>query len=195
MAVIPLPAFARFDDVEWIPRFKSQVNTSAWSGNRKVMGLPGGESFAVRASPRPAMTESAERLWRSFIVRLRGVENKFQMPFACNQFPGGTADPVVSSATAGNGFASLSGIPAGGMKAGMGMTFNLTGGTKQLVIVTLDTSAGAATVYFEPSLRKNATAVVANNPYAEVAMTKDNTGWSLAQGRFMVGFDAEEVWA
>jgi len=198
MAVIPLPTIAKFDGLQWTPRFRNQVNKSGWSGNRKVMGLPGGESFAVSASPRPAFTMASERLWRAFIMRLRGAENHFYLPFACNQFVAGTTNPAVSVGTpavAGNSFATLTGIPAGGLKAGMGLTFSLSDGTKQLVVVLLDAAAGTQVVTFEPSLRKVATGnVEALNPYAEVAMTKDNTGWSVNDGRFMVAFDAEEAW-
>ena len=196
MALITLPAIAKFDDVQWTPRFRNQVNRSPWTGNRKVMGLPGGEHFSVSCSPREAATESAERLWRAFVVRLRGSENMFAMPFACDQFPEATDNPQVSSAVAGNGFATLTGIPAGGLKAGMGLTFGLSDLSRQLVIVTEDTGSGTQVVRFEPTLRKNATGEVeAKNPYATVALTKDNTGWSRSQGRFVVAFDAEEAFA
>jgi len=194
MAVIPLPTIAKFDNMDWRPMFRNQVNKSAWSGNRKVMGLPGGESFAVSCGARPVTTMADERLWRAFLMKLRGAENHFNIVAACNQFTAATTNPSVSSAIAGNSFATLANIPTGGMKAGMFMTFSLTGGGKQLVCVTADTAAGTQVVSFEPSLRKNGTgSVEVKNPYCEVAMTRDDSGWNVQQGTFTISFEAEEA--
>lgn len=192
--IVTLPNIASWPDLNWTPRFRNQVNTSAWGGNRKVMGLPGGESFAVSAAPKAAYTMRDERAWIAFLMRLRGTENHFYLPFAKCQFAAGTVNPQVSSAVAGNSFATLTGIPAGGLKAGMGLTFT-GGGYKQLVVVTADTAAGTQAVAFEPSLRfTSAGAVEAVNPYAEVALVKDGSGWSRKAGAFVIAFDAEEAW-
>lgn len=192
--IVPLPDIAKWPDLKWTPRFRNQVNTSAWGGNRKVMGLPGGESFAVSAAPKTAYTMRDERKWVAFLMKLRGTENHFYLPFATCQFPAGTVNPQVSSALAGNSFATLTGIPTGGLKEGMGLTFS-GGGYKQLVVVTADVAAGTHPVAFEPSLRFNgAGAVEAVNPYAEVALIKDGSGWDKRQGQFTIAFDAEEAW-
>lgn len=192
--IVPLPDIAQWPTLKWLPRFRNQVNRSAWGGNRKVMGLPGGEHFAVSASPRPAYTMADERKWIAFVMSLRGTENHFYLPFATCQFPNGTANPTVSSAVAGNSFATLNGIPAGGLKAGMALTFT-GGGYKQLVVVTADAAAGTSVVAFEPSLRfDGAGSVEAINPYAEVALVKDESGWDKNEGQFAIAFDAEEAW-
>jgi hypothetical protein len=193
--IVPLPDIASWPRLQWTPQFRNQANKSAWSGNRKVMGLPGGESFAVSAAPKPAYTAADERKWIGFVMALRGTENHFYLPFAKCQFAVGTPNPAVQSAVAGNSFATLTGIPAGGLKLGMGLTFSLTTGYKQLVVVTADVAAGTQAVPFEPSLRSNAAgAVEAINPYAEVALTSDKSGWTVDQGGFTIGFDAEEAW-
>lgn len=197
MAVKILPLIAHIDSVQHMPRFRNQVNRSAWSGTRKVMALPGGESFAFSVGCRPVYSESAARAWRAFILSLRGVENHFNLPlvFKGSQFPLATANPTVASAVAGNSFATLNGIPTGGLKAGMWLTFTLADATKQAVVVLGDTAAGNQTVAFEPSLRRNASgAVEAKVPFAEVAMVSDNTGWNDQNGELSVAFDCEEAW-
>lgn len=195
MALIALPSFAKFPRIQWTPKFRNQVNRSAWSGKRKVMGMPGGELFGVSCEPRVAFTETEERAWRSFVTKLRGQENTFQLQAACSQFVAGAANPtVLSGGAAGASTATLSGIPTGGLKEGMFLTFNLTGGLKQLVVVSADTLAGSQLVTFQPALRKAATGTVeAKNPYAEVALLKDDSGWSRSEGGFTVGFEAEEA--
>lgn len=192
--IVPLPDIAKWPTLQWLPQFRNQVNRSVWGGNRKVMGLPGGEHFTVSAAPRAAYTMADERKWIAFLMKLRGTENHFYLPFATCQFPAGTANPAVSSAIAGNSFATLTGIPAGGLLAGMGLTFT-GGGYKQLVVVTADVAAGTHVVPFEPSLRYNAAgAVEAVNPYAEVALVRDGSGWDKREGAFTIAFDAEEAW-
>ena len=194
MAIITLPSIAKFDDMQFVPQFRNQVNRSAWTGARKVMGLPGGECFKVSCAPRPSYTHSADRLWRAFIMALRGTENRFRVPCCNNQFPASATNPNVATAVAGASTATLTGIPTGGIKAGMYGTFALSNGDRQLVVFLADAAAGSQTVVFEPALRRNAIgAVEVKNPYAEVAMVKDNTGWSIADGKFMVAFEAEEA--
>jgi hypothetical protein len=194
MAVIALPSIAKFDDLELIPQFRNQVNRSAWTGSRKVMGLPGGECFRVSCAPRASYTHSADRLWRAFIMALRGTENRFNLPVCANQFSAASTNPsITGSPAAGATSANVSGGVAANLKAGMYATVTLTNGEVQLVVLTADVSAGVMS--FQPALRRAASnaAVEVKNPYIQVAMVKDNTGWRLSDGKFYVAFDAEEA--
>jgi hypothetical protein len=155
------------------------------------MGLPGAELFAVSVAARPVYTEAEARAWRSVIMGLRGRENTIRIP-CCNGLQIATANPTVGSAVQGDGFATLNGIGAGGLKDGMWATFGLVSGKSQLVVIRGDYAAGSRVIEFEPALRGDATTVEVRSPYAEIAMTSDNSGWDDDGGGFVVAFDGEE---
>jgi hypothetical protein len=158
------------------------------------MALPGGEYFNVSATTRDAYTEAEARQWRAFIMNLHGRENSFLLPAIDNGPQTPDLNPAVQSAVQGNAFATLNGIGAAGLKAGMFATFTLTNGKRQLVVLGADAAAGTQVVPFQPALRGNAAgAVEVRFPVVQVSLLTDNSGWNDSDGAFSIAFDAEEV--
>ncbi|MES2289290.1 MAG: hypothetical protein V4530_06080 [Pseudomonadota bacterium] len=58
----------------------AQVNRSAFTSRRKVVGLPGAEIWTAKATVESLATELDEREWRAFMMKMRGVENVCDVP-------------------------------------------------------------------------------------------------------------------
>lgn len=159
----------------------AQVNRSAWTGKRKVMGLPGGELWYASAAVADLGTELAERPWRAFLRSLRGQQNWFRLRIACQRHVGPM--PVVD-AGAGDGYT----MPLKGMspsttilRAGEYMTVPLPEGNGRLIQLEDDLitdASGEATAVFTPALNQvpveDAVCETAN-PYLPVAQANSRT--------------------
>lgn len=79
MTILTLPD-SRFRSVEPFLDRPAQVNRSAYTGARQVVGLPGGARWRFAAEHVPIIGEAAFRPWRAALAKLKGVENTFRMP-------------------------------------------------------------------------------------------------------------------
>lgn len=104
---------------------------------------------------------------------------------------------ISSGATAAAGAAGASTMTVNSppaLGAGRMATVPLSGGGKQLVVLT--SAIAGPTMAFEPSLRAAAAAgetVETSLPYCEMALVDSTAGWSVSPGQlYGVGFTAEE---
>lgn len=177
----------------------AQVNRSAWTGRRKVIGLPGAETWTGAVTIDTISTENEERPWRAFLAALRGPDNWFKWMLPCATHLG--AKPNVASG-AGNGYT----LPLTGMqpsttilRAGQYMTVPLPSGHKRAVCLTADLVAngsGAGTASFAPALGETPAAgatVETLAPYIPMAPTQTTLGFDMADGLSGTSFEVEEA--
>jgi hypothetical protein len=88
----------------------AQVNRSVWTGRRKVVGMPGTETWRGKATIDSVATEDEERAWRAFLFGLRGPVNWFRWALPCQSHIG--PKPTVDSG-ASDGYS----LPLTGMQA------------------------------------------------------------------------------
>jgi hypothetical protein len=198
MAIITVPD----DEAITIDRFDfdapAQVNRSGWTKRRKVLDLPGGQSWYFQFHVEGPATEEEERPWRAFLMRLKGPANSFRLRVACEQH---TFNNPVVGADPGNGNTlPLQGfLPGTALVAGQFLTVPLPSGHERLVMLTADLTAngsGQATATFIPSLDETPTAgaaVETINPWSLVALTDARNGWALSDGVSEFQFAAEEA--
>lgn len=201
MAVIAMPSPANWTRRQWIPPAKNQVNRSGWTGKRTVVRMPGAALWRVSASLMPISTAMAAEPWEAWLAALEGSANHFYMPIGCNQTA--AANPTVGTGgtAQGNDTAPVTGMPASAtyLRAGQKMTFYLPSGARQLVILTaplVANGSGNGTATFRGAVREALTAggaIEARNPFCEMAMTNDDSGWDEDEGVFGLSFDAEEA--
>lgn len=201
MALVQIPANARFTRRAWIPPARNQVNRSAWTGARKVLRLPGAAPWRVSANVMPMAREAETWPWKAFLAVLEGEANTFLMPFACSQTA--AANPVVGAGggTMGAETCPISGMPPNAlyMQGGRALTFLLPTGKRQLVLLTQNLvadGAGNGVAHFRAALRAApaaGAAIEARNPVCEMAMTDSNIGWDEDEGVYKIAFDAEEA--
>ena len=176
----------------------AQVNRSAWTGARKVVGLPGGGLWSGVVEITDIATEEDERPWRGFLAKLKGVQNWFKVYLPCQSHIGPA--PTVA-AGAGNGYM----LPMAGMSpstvilfAGQHMTVPLPSGHKRAVRLTADLitdASGNATAEFAPSLNETPTlgaTVETANPYVPVTSTRTRNSMDYDNGVSGVTLEIEE---
>lgn len=195
MAEIDVPDQSLFVDKEWTLDVPAQRNRSGWTGRSKVVGLPGAETWKVKARLRSRATDRQRRPWRAFFAAVRGIQNSFRVRMACQSHIGPA--PQVDSG-AGDGYS----LPLKGMtpsttilEAGQFMTVPLPSGYWRPVVLSADLAtdaAGKAVAQFEPALGEvpalDAVLETAE-PFCLVSLTTPTTGW--AGGSF--AFEAEEA--
>ena len=177
----------------------AQVNRSVWTGRRKVVGMPGTETWRGKATIDSIATEDEERGWRAFLFGLKGPVNWFRWPLPCQSHIG--PKPTVD-AGASDGYA----LPLTGMqpntrilKAGQFMTVPLPSGHARAVCLTADLRAdgtGAATAAFTPELTETPTlgaTVETTDPYVPMSPVAAEQGFALSQGVSGASFDVEEA--
>lgn len=177
----------------------SQVNRSAWTGKRKVIGMPGIELWAGRATIDMLATEADEREWRAFLFALRGPANYFKWVLPCNTHAGNK--PVVGGSP-GNGYTlPLSGLAVSQtiLVAGQFITVPLPSGYDRTVCLTADLvsdGSGLATATFEPALGETPTVgvtVETKDPFIRMSPVSSSQGFTLSDGVSGVSFDVEEA--
>lgn len=198
MAEITMPP-GDLEDVEIELDQNFQVNRSAWTGRRRVSGMPGAQKWYARATVPYIATEDDERPWRAFLLSLRGPVHWFRFPVACSQRTG--TNPQVRSGSTPFTTIPLDGLPnsATVLKAGQFMTVPLPSGRHRLVMLTADlvtNSSGEGTATFVPELMEapaeNAT-VETINPFLMAALMDSRQGWSLRSGVSTFSLDVEEA--
>lgn len=187
MAEIPMPA-GDLEDVEIELDQNFQVNRSAWTGRRRVSGLPGAQKWYASATVPDIATEEQERPWRLFKLKMRGPVNRARLKVACSQQVG--KNPLVSAGA--NPFSTLPlqglRINATILQAGQYMTVPLPSGHHRIVMLMedLETDAtGKAVAEFSPELGEVPTAgtvVEITDPYMHVAFVDSRQGWKVGNG-------------
>jgi len=176
----------------------SQLNRSAWTGTRKVVGLPGAEVWRGSASIDVITTEFEERQWRAFLFGLRGPINWFRWVLPCNKHPG--ARPIVAPG------ATAYSLPMTGMEpntlilsAGQFMTIPLSSGNVRAVVLMADLFAdvaGGATAVFEPAMTvaPPPNAIVETlDPFIPMSLVDPEQGFSRSNGVSSASFEVEET--
>lgn len=198
MALITLP---NIDDIELrgiTPDVPDQLNRSIWSRKGKVVGLPGAEVWRASVSVGPFATEIEERPWRAFLHGLRGRQNHFHLPVACQRHYG--PKPLVNSASAAGYLLPLDGMAVSTriLEAGQYLTVPLPSGHKRLVMLMADlitNGSGEATAQLNLALGE----IPANNaevetayPFVPVICTDGNPELSYDQGVSSASLSLEE---
>lgn len=195
MAIIPLPAGAEFDRIDWRPLEAVQVNRSQWNHRRRVLDLDNG--YLAASVEIEVTTENEDRAWRAFHALLRGPANTFRLPATpCQQTViTGTAIQAAAAATAGatslstKNWANASVL----LKAGQYVTVN-----DQLLLLTADVPASGTnrTITFEPPLRADValdTTILTEHPTGLVALPPDAPPPRTVNGVMNWAFDVEEA--
>lgn len=187
MAEIPMPA-GDLEDVEIELDQNFQVNRSAWTGRRRVSGMPGVQKWYASATVPGIATEEDERPWRVFKIAMRGPVNWARLKVACSQRTG--ANPTVRAGA--NPFTTLplQGLPANAtvLKAGQYITVPLPSGRHRLAMLMADlltNGSGQGTATFLPELTETpaiGTTVETIDPYMAVAFVDARQGWKLSDG-------------
>lgn len=199
MALISLPDA---DDIELKsirPDVPDQLNRSIWSRRGKVVGLPGAEAWRLSALVGPFTTEIEERPWRAFLHGLRGRQNHFHMPVACQRHYG--PKPLVKAASAAGYTLPLDGMAASTriLSAGQYLTVPLPSGHKRLVMLMADlitNSSGEATAQLNLALGEipaDNAEVETGEPYVPVICTDGNPELSYDQGVSSAALTLEET--
>lgn len=198
MAEITMPA-GDLEDVEIELDQNFQVNRSAWTGRRRVSGMPGVQKWYASAVVPHIATEDEERPWRLFLLSLRGPIHWFRFPVACSQRTG--SNPTVRSGAGPLTTIPLQGLPASTvvLKGGQFMTVPLPSGRHRLVMLTADlatNSSGQGTATFVPELTETPTAgatVETINPFLMAALMESRQGWRLNNGVSVFQLNVEEA--
>lgn len=191
MAVKTLPSGFKFRAIEWRLQQPAQVNRSGYTGARQVVGLPGGARWSASVEFAPFQNDAAVRAWRGFLAGLEGQVHTFYMPAVLADQHAG-ANPT---ATVASGASSATLSSSIGLQAGQYLTFTLSSGKRQMVVLTADMVGALAT--FRPPLREAATGTVETlRPYAQVALTEDTVAWSPQPGGIYAlgGIEVEEAY-
>lgn len=149
MAIISLPAGARFRNADWRLTIPQQVNRSAWTGKRQLVGLPGGARWRVTAEVVPIIRERNIEPWRAFFAKLNGSENMFRMP--------ATEGPQIVPVTVAKVAPVNSGLTP---TSGMTLNTNKTVASKASGVAAWDSSVHSPTPIAAPcmlSFRPNVT--------------------------------------
>jgi len=178
----------------------SQVNRSRWTGRRKVVGLPGAETWRGTVQIGPLVTEAEERVWRKFLLGLRGQQNVFHWPLPRNPHIG--AKPVVASGAVPGYTLPLQGMQPNAriVRAGQYMTIPLPSGHYRTVCLMDDlvsNASGQATATFEPAITELpalAAVVETVNPFIPMSVASDEPlGFVHDDAIGIVSFEVEEA--
>lgn len=199
MALISMPSSPSPLSVKWSLRQPTQVNRSEWTGRRKVTVLAGAPRWTAEVTlPRIVRREKA-RPWLAFLAACQGQANSFRLPIGGRpQIPG--APKVLVNGGGQTGYTLITdgwgtdGWATEGLPAGSFVAVN-----DQLLQLTADAVpvSGAVTLAFKPYLLAppldNAVVEVAE-PYAVMAMSQDDNGWTQGMIElFDIAFACEEA--
>lgn len=162
------------------PDVPDQLNRSIWSRKGKVIGMPGAEVWRLSAVIGPLATEVEERPWRAFLHGLRGHQNHFHYPVACQRHVGPM--PLVNAASEAGYSLPLDGMQPSTrvLSAGQYLTVPLPSGHKRLVMLMADlvtNGSGQATAQLNLALGEipsNNAQIETASPYIPVISTDGN---------------------
>lgn len=180
MALLELPDTEALTLASITPDVPDQLNRSIWSRKGKVVGLPGAEVWRLAATVGPIATEMEERPWRAFLHGLKGRQNHFHYPVACQRHVGPM--PLVNAASSAGYSLPLDGMQSSTriLSAGQYLTVPLPSGHFRLVMLMADlitNSSGEATASLNIALGEipaDNAAVETAYPYVPVICTDGN---------------------
>lgn len=175
------------------------MNRSAWTGTRKVVGLPGAEVWRGKATIGAISTEAAERPWRAFLFGLDGPVNWFRWLLPCNKHIG--PKPVVDVYPSDGYELPLAGGQPNAriLLAGQFMTVPLPSGHSRTVCLTADLrfdGDGFATAQFKPALGEvpdEGATVETTDPFIPMSLVDSEQGFAAVQAVSGASFDVEET--
>jgi hypothetical protein len=181
------------------PSAPAQVNQSAWTGGRKVIGQPGAETWRGQATIDMIATEEEERAWRVFLFALDGPVNWFRWMLPCNSHIG--PKPTVAAGATDGYTLPLQGIQANAriLRAGQYMTVPLPSGHNRAVCLLADLVAdgsGNATATFRPALGEvpdEDDVVETADPFIPMSAVDDVLGLDSSDGVAGLTFDVVEA--
>jgi len=194
---IPLP----ITTVKWRLNEQVQVNRSAWTSRRKVIGLPGAARWTANVEMVPIRGEGQVRRWRGWIASLRGAVNTFPLR-ATEAQQTSSANPLCGVGGTAGIQMPLTGLPVSAtvLAAGQFLTVPLPSGHHRLVCLTADLvsdGVGHGVASFAPELGEipvSGTTVEMQRPYALMALTGDPAGWDVSPGQlYSIALDCEEA--
>lgn len=176
-----------------------QLNRSPWTSRSQVVGLPGAEMWFIRAALEPIVTELEERPWRAFAYGLRGRQNTFHFPVACQRHIGGK--PVVDTGATDGYTLPLKSMAVSTriLSAGQYLTVPLPSGHHRLVALTADLitdGAGKATAQLNFELGEvpdEDDVVESANPFVPVRNASSRGSFSYDNAVSGRAFDLEEA--
>ena len=182
MALVTVPNASGLILLGLTPIVPQQVNRSEWTSRTQVVGMPGAETWAIRAALAPMASEADERPWRAFLFSLRGRQNHFHYPLACQQHVGGK--PLVNAASSSGYSLPLDGMTPSVtiLPAGSFLTVPLPSGHRRTVMLEADlvtNGAGQATAQFNFALGEvpaDNAEVESLNPYIPVRSADGGIG-------------------
>ena len=188
MSAVTWPGFA-LAQVDWTLDRPAQVNASNLTPIREADTDPWFGKWSAKVTLATVESEAAFAPFRSFLLRLNGPANTFNLPAVVEPQNGNSGVTLSSSAAAGDNTISLSGVSTP-LKDGQLVTVN-----GQLLQLTADQTGTSIT--FEPDLRAAAssgTAVETANPYATVSLSDQSISWAVSPPqRFDCDFAVEEA--
>ena len=191
MAVITFPSVARITKRQWLLNVPQQINRSGFTGRRRVVGLPGSETWHLSAAVEPLTTERQARAWRAFLSALRGAESSFRMQ-ALPTKQIGFANPLVTAPVIGNRAVAVN--STAGIEIGMMATVHQNDGFERMVVVV---GIAAPQIHFEPYLIFDpliGAPMEFQYPWAVMSLTGgDQGGWDDTNGITAISFTAEEA--
>lgn len=187
MTLITAPTF-RIASIEWGLDRPAQVNRSAWTGRRTVVGNPWHAKWRARVELTRLQGDAEFRSIRAFFARCKGQINTFRLPATVEAQNANTGVTLSAAAAAGATELTITGAGTA-MEEGQMVTLN-----DQLLIIT---EVVGGTLTFEPTLRiaaASGTTVETANPTCLVALSQPEIAWSIAPYRMhSLSFDVEEA--
>jgi hypothetical protein len=178
MAIITMPASVRIQRIDWRLDRPAQVNRSAYTGARQVVGQPGQARWSASVALSPIIGETNVLAWRAFLAKLKGQINTFRLIAVEGSQTGST--PLSGGASAGAvTLTSYGWLPASSgtvlLAAGRMLTIS-----DQLVVLTADASVSTAPTAVTNSAN---TTVAAAEDTGEYRITKTggvNGNWDAS---------------
>lgn len=196
MALVTMPATPVPRKIDWTVDQPAQSNRGEFTGRRRVTLLPAAPRFYASVDLGVIQGEAAIAPWRAFVIDLDGIANRFHL--VAVEGDQMTNPLTVSVRGAGQGGFTLA-------TQGWGVGTQLRRGqfvtvADQLLCLMSDVvadGAGRATLSFKPYLRlapPDGAAVEVRRPYAVMAMSDPQNGWSADIGKtYPVSFKCEEA--
>lgn len=195
MSLIPVPAAFKAGRIVWRLIRPTQINRSAYTGRRQVIGNPWHGRWEADVDLVELEAADAAAI-RAFIAALDGPVNTFRFPAVSESQSSRAVTVNGSHAVGAQALSTVGWLPSQiALKAGQYFTLN-----DQLCVLTADAVAnglGVAVLNFRSKLREaaaNGTSVVVDIPTALVALKEDISEWTAEAGpAYTFSFKVEEV--
>ncbi len=181
------------------PRVPDQANRSIWTSRTQIVGIPGAETWGIKAAIEPIATEDDEAPWRAFLFGLNGRQNTFNFPLPCQYHVG--SKPRVNGATEAGYTLPLDGMTPSTtiLRAGKYLSVPLPSGHVRTVMLMADlvtNGSGQATAQLNFALGEVPTdnqEVESGAPYIPVRSANGGIALSWDNAVSGASFDLDEA--